>query len=123
MAKKDNNDETPIKFYIPGPGRRSRAPIPINQPHWIYKPQSNIFEWLMAYLLVVFGGATFAGNVINWTESIPLLLLSTCAFLIGFAQILSLIRRNRKLTSDTEKDVSTKKSKEKKLPKRRKDFK
>ena len=76
MAKKDNNsDETPIEFYIPK--GRSRVPIPINQPHWIYKnSKPNAFDWFFAYFLTILGFTTTVGSIINSSESVPLLIIS-----------------------------------------------
>jgi hypothetical protein len=37
MSKRDEKDETPIQFYIPGPGNRTQIPRSINQPNRIYK--------------------------------------------------------------------------------------
>jgi hypothetical protein len=119
MAKRHNTDETPIQFHIPGPGRKSRAPIPINQPHWKhgkrYYREVSIFVIFMGALLLLLFSVRM--------QSTPLLCIS--GFIILFC-IISLVLdarnyiKNKKVEKEQAALHSPKKAK--KQTKRRKDY-
>ena len=117
MAKKDNNsDETPIEFYIPK--GRSRVPIPINQPHWIYKnSKPNAFDWFFAYFLTILGFTTTVGSIINSSESVPLLIISIFFLVIGLTYLRSLLVQHQKFKSNLGGTIQSKKIKRKKTTK------
>ena len=135
MAKKDKTNSTPIEFYIPPTttGRGSRVPIPINQPNWIYKYNSNLnskpgfSEWLgigiiltiaivLVTLLIIF--ASPMDNLPLWIVVVAFGIFSI--FLVG-----STIIRTIKYSQETEEEDNNEspRRRKKKLPKHRKDYK
>lgn len=58
MAKKgNNNDETPIQFYVPGVGSgRNKTPVPINQPNWKYLKEGSLKPKPTVVLLYIISG-------------------------------------------------------------------
>ena len=132
MAKKDNNDETPIEFDIPKWGTRGpRIPSPVNQPNWKYKyPVTNSKPGISEKVFI----ATVA--IIEFFLVIKLLQfenlqLSFYIFTVFWSlfTLISLIRyvhresHSNKYDESIDNTIPPKKSKEKKIPKRRKDFK
>jgi hypothetical protein len=129
MAKKDKTDGTPIEFYIPGPGKAAKVPVPINQPNWIYKrgfeSKPSIFEWLN--ILILLTVVTVLGIVLvveSMYESFLWIVVVALGIFVVL-QVRSAIIRTFKYTQEVEDDeniVSPTKRK-KKFPKHRKNYK
>ena len=133
MAKTDNdNDETPIEFEMPKWGMRgSRIPTPINQPNWKYKyPQTNskpdfLEKIFIAVVVIVESFLLF--QLFEFKDLQP-----TFYVFAAFWSLFTLIsllhfvyKESLPNLKDTNKNnlIPIKKPKEKKQPKRRKDFK
>lgn len=131
MAKKDSKDETPIEFYIPGPGGRgSRVPVPINQPNWIYKTFSSnskphFSEWLVIGIMLVGVVAFAALLIIDSRYKSPLwLVVISFGILIFFSTRSAIIRTlSHKQKDEKDEDIKTQNKREKKRNKHRKDYK
>lgn len=133
MAKSDNdNDETPIEFEMPKWGTRgSRIPTPINQPNWKYKyPQTNSKPNLLEKVfiaLVVMVEAFLLFKLFEFKNFQPSFYVFTAFWsLFTLISLLHFVNKEN-LSSQIDKSnndpTPIKKQKEKKQPKRRKDFK
>lgn len=127
MAKKDRNDETPIEFYIPGPGRRGpKIPVPINQPNWVYKTSSNskpgFSEWLFIGLILIFtitlAILLIAGSMFKSPVWIAVIVFGILAISLTRSAIIRTINH-----AQEDEAIDLPKKKERKHPKRRKDYK
>lgn len=134
MAKRNNKrDETPIEFHIPSLGELPRAPIPINQPNWVYRfftkiepTPVNIFTQFVFTLLFLgmIGFIFFAllEYLQSWyAKTILLILLLAALYIWGLLAIWS-FNLYRQFKNKQTETVPERKSKKKKQPKRRKDF-
>ena len=133
MTKRDNRrDETPIVWAIPGFKKGSRAPIPINQPHWVYgsiwstKPTiiGIGFSLIFGLLLLSLIGSVFLQlfkHSQDWFVK-PLLILVFGMGIYGW--ILFVLQQIVLYKRHLDPDVSDKNKlrKRKKHPKRRKDY-
>jgi len=128
MAKKDTHDETPIEFYIPGPGGgRSNIPVPINQPNWVYKTNEPtkpyLIEWVATGIVwiigIVFGVLLFTTNNAQMEIWILTIVWGVYTIWMSWSMIRrEIIYRHFKEESNTQSVQKRKR----KLPKRRKDF-
>ena len=126
MAKKNKVDGTPIEFYIPGPGKRDKVPIPINQPNWMYKTSSKskptFIEWFAIAVIIIIPIGISILLIASSMYKSPLW-MAVIAF--GIYSILLIGSAISRLSNDSPKDenVFTPKAKETKLPKRPKNYK
>jgi hypothetical protein len=129
MAKKDKADGTPIEFYVPGPGKGPKVPIPINQPNWIYKQGFNSRPTIFELFFIVFLIAIVIGlTVLLVTESMyksPLWIVVITVGIFVILQIRSLIIRAYNYEQNTEENenVAPSNKRKKKYPRHRKDYK
>lgn len=135
MAKKDKTDSTPIEFYIPPTttGRGSRVPIPINQPNWIYKYNSNLnskpgfSEWLgigiILTIAIVLG--TLLIIFVSPMNNLPLWIVMVAFEIFSLFLVCSAIIRTTKYSQETEEEENndSPRKRKKKFPKHRKDYK
>lgn len=128
MAKKDNQDETPIEFYIPGPGGgRSKLPIPINQPNWVYKTHETtkpyLIEWFATGIVLIIG--IVFGVLLCTTKNahIGIWILTIVWGVFAIWMTWSMIRREIIFRHfKEESNTQPVQRRKRKLPKRRKDF-
>lgn len=126
MAKRDNNtDGTPIEFYIPGPGKGSKIPVPINQPHWKYKynrSKPSAIEWVLISILALFflvlGIISLYSTHLTFYTGILFVIL----LFLSLGQLYNLITRHRNYSEETPIPEKPERKKKKK-PKHRKDYK
>ena len=126
MAKRDNNtDGTPIEFYVPGPGKGSKIPIPINQPHWKYKysrSKPSAIEWVLtsffALLFLVIGFVSLYSTHLTFYIAILFIIL----LFLSLGQLYNLTTRHRNYSEETAIPEKPE-GKKKKKPKHRKDYK
>jgi len=130
MAKKDKADGTPIEFYIPGPGRGPKIPVPINQPNWAYKwgfnSRPGVFDLVVIGFLVTI---VIGLGILLVAESMyksPLWIIVISLSIFAILQVRSLIIKTHNTQQDIEEDdednaPSSKRMK--KYPKHRKDYK
>jgi hypothetical protein len=129
MVKKDKADEAPIEFYIPGPGKGPKIPVPINQPNWIYKSNLNskpdFSEWLSIGIILTIAIALGVLLVVTSMDKSPLWIVVAVLGIFSIFLIRSAIIRtinHKQEVVDNENTVSPQK-REKKFSKRRKDYK
>ena len=129
MSKKDKTDGTPIEFYIPGPGKGSKIPVPINQPNWIYKwgfnSRAGVFDLVIIGFLVTI---VIGLGVLLVAESMyksPLWIVVITLGIFAVLQIRSLIIRPNNSQQNTEEDevIDPASKRRKKYPKQRQDYK
>jgi len=123
MSKGNNQDETPIRFYIPSARRGERIPIPINQPHWKYanlgKSKPGRLDWFVIILMLGVGIAVLISAFL--TSPFP-----TLSFVIGLILTLITIWFLGWMFFQARKDKAepqeTQKEKKIKRPRKRKDY-
>ncbi len=123
MSKGNNQDETPIRFYIPSARRGERIPTPINQPHWKYaklgKSKPGRLDWFVIILMLGIGIVILISTFL----ASP---FSTLNFVIGLILTLITIWFLGRMFFQTQKDKAepqeTQKEKKIKRPRRRKDY-
>ena len=123
MSKGNNQDETPIRFYIPSARRGERISIPINQPHWKYanlgRSKPGRLDWFVIILMLGVGIAT----LISAFLSSP---FSALTFVIGLILTLVTVWFLGQMFSQAQKDKAepqeAQKEKKIKRPRRRKDY-
>jgi len=127
MTKHDEKDETPIQFYIPGPGHRVQIPRPVNQPNWSYKNFSTAkpgkFEWTLVIFLLLFSSAFSIILLHEFSTWTPLWIIVGAFGGLSILLIWSFLHRQRNIDSTKDGETGSKKDKPRKLPKRRKDYK
>ena len=134
MAKRNNKrDETPIEFHIPSMEKLPRAPVPINQPNWVYKfvnkvepTPVNIFAQAVFSLLFVamigFVFFTLLQYLESWNAKATLLIFVFAALYIWGLLVIRSFNLYRQFRDKRTEIMPEGKIKKKKLPKRRKDF-
>ena len=127
MSKRDNNtDGTPIEFYIPGPGKGSKIPVPINQPNWKYKhnrSKPSVIEWiLVSFSVLLFLVIGFVGLYSTHLTSYIGIFFIILLFL-SLGQLYNLITRHRNNYSEETFMHEKPEKRKKKQPKHRKDYK
>ena len=134
MVKRNNKrDETPIEFHIPSMGKLPGAPIAINQPTWVYKfitkieptPVNIITQFVSTLLFLGMIGFIFFAlleYLQSWYAKTILLILLLAALYIWGLLIIGSYNLYRQFKSKQTEVVPERKSKKKKQPKRRKDF-
>ena len=134
MAKRHNErGETPIEFHIPSMGKLPRAPIPINQPNWVYKfitkieptPANIITQFVFTLLFLgMIGFILFAllEYLQSWFAKTILLILLLAALYIWGLLAIGSFNLYRQFKNKQTETVPERKIKKKRLPKRRKDF-
>lgn len=123
MSKGNNQDETPIRFYIPSSRRGVRIPIPINQPHWKYikpgKAKPGRRDWFVIILMLGVGIAILISAFMTYP-------FPTLTFVIGLILTLITIWFLGRMFFQSQKDKAeppeTQKEKKIKQPRRRKDY-
>ena len=119
-------DETPIRFDIPGPGKHSQVPIPVNQPHWRYRkdpwvsPQSalsGLFFLLTACFTLYLG----TGKSSQSPGTYLLYVFPAGLFLFGL-WMLYLAFKQAQAKTGTRTTEPAREPRPKKLPKHRKDY-
>lgn len=129
MVKKDNDqDDVPIEFYVPGPGGgRSKIPIPINQPNWVYKTNEPskpyIIEWIATGIVMIIG--IVFGVLLFTTKNahIGIWILTIVWGAFAFFMAWSMIHREIMYSNFKKERISSQiQRRKRKLPKRRKDF-
>ena len=127
MSKRKNDqDETPIQFEIPSVGTRlrKRVPIPINQPHWVYRKNSSR-DILSALIPVMILAGIIIVAFYKPTEGSNTWLYKTIigiGFLVIVYILIQMWNRSRTINEDTRHENTSKESK-KKIHKKRKDYK
>ncbi len=128
MAKRKNNqDETPIRFHTPSTRKGGGAPIPINQPHWKYnqwgKSAPGWIDWVVI-VFMLFVGLYFVMSTLLADQFSPLPFFMGLALTVITALFLGRMviqTRNHKLQhKDDKKEEALKKARR---PRRRKDYK
>ena len=122
MSKGNNQDETPIRFYIPSSRRGERITIPINQPHWKYanlgRSKPERLDWFVIILMLGVGIAVLISAFL--TSPFP-----TLSFVIGLILTLITIWFLGWMFFQARKDKAepqeTQKEKKIKRPRKRKD--
>ena len=129
MSKKDKTDGTPIEFYIPGPGKGSKIPVPINQPNWTYKWGFNSRPGIFDLVIIGFLVTIVIGlGVLLVAESMyksPLWIVVITLGIFAILQIRSAIIRTHvyKREPDENENIASPSKRRKKYPKHRKDYK
>ena len=129
MSKKDKTDGTPIEFYIPGPGKGSKIPVPINQPNWTYKWGFNSRPGIFDLVIIGFLVTIVIGlGIILVAESMyksPLWIVVISLGIFAVLKIRSLIIRPNNSQQNTEEDevIDPSSGRRKIYPKQRKDYK
>ena len=126
MTKKDNNDSTPIEFYIPpsNHGKGPRLPVPINQPNWVYKTNtySNHAELTIARICVVIAIALGILLIASRLYTSPLWIGVVVFGVISFIFFRAAKTSGLQITKN-EKNFAHPKRKDRKKLRRRKDYK
>ena len=126
MSKKDNADETPIEFYIPGPGKRPKIPIPINQPNWVYQKSAAMkptaLEWMFIGIELLFIIALVFLLIASSMYKSALWGVVFILVVIAALHIRSALIRVAAPPKEEDEVSNFKKDEKKKIPKRRKDY-
>lgn len=132
MAKRNSNrDETPIIWELPGFKKGPRVPIPVNQPHWVYRNYGFAKPTLITIISSLIFGLLILGivgflflqlwmNVEEWfarTFLIILFGLGVWGFILIMMQQIFLYKNHA-----GDEKVEKKPARLKKHPKRRKDY-
>jgi hypothetical protein len=132
VAKRNNDqDETPIIWEIPGFKKGPRPPVPLNQPHWVYKNYgfskptlaSIIFSFILGLLILGIVGFLFLQVWMNsqaWLARALIILL----FGLGVWGFILIVMQQIFLYKSPGEDQTFEKkpARRKKLPRRRKDY-
>ena len=129
MAKKDQTNGTPIAFQIPPSGGKGpRIPTPTNQPNWIYGYKRNLYakqvlsDWIAIGVVTTAAIALGTLLVVSSMYRSPLWVVVIIMGAISLFSIYFAFSRIITHKPETENNNSQR-TRKKKLPKTRKDYK
>ena len=129
MAKKDQTNGTPIEFQIPSAGGEGpRIPAPTNQPNWIYGYKRNLnakpvlSDWIAIGVVTTAAIALGTLLIVSSMYRSPLWIAVIIMGAISLFSIYFTFSRIITHKPETENN-SGQRTRKKKLPKTRKDYK